>query len=265
MSPARTYTPELARITEIKTLHRALKVDRVIIVQPTIYGTDNACTMDAVRRLGERARGVAVADESTSMAELDEMERSSFRGVRINLGTVGMNDPEVARQRFKLAVEQVRNRAGWHIQIYTHPPIIEALYDLLVDCPVVVAFDHFGGVKMPKGMQEKGFGLLLDLLRAGKAYVKLSAPYLASRNTSDYPDLLPLTRALLAANLERVLWGTNWPHPNAGLGECRKITETSPLRQIDDGYILNLLPLWVPKSEDRKTILVDNPARLYGY
>jgi predicted TIM-barrel fold metal-dependent hydrolase len=126
-----------------------------------------------------------------------------------------------------------------------------------------VSFDHFAGVQASGGMHEAGFDRLLDLLRSGRIYVKLSAPELVSKFGPEYPDVAPLAKALIAANPERILWASHWPHPNSGGG--RKATEITPLRQIDDGYIFNLLPLWAPDAADRKAILVDNPARLFGF
>jgi predicted TIM-barrel fold metal-dependent hydrolase len=265
MAPERTYTPELASIKEINALHRALHVDRVIIVQPTIYGVENSCTLDAVKQLGERALGMAVVGEDTSARVLDQMNDHGIRGVRINLETIGLTNPNIARLRFEAAIEQLRGRRGWHIQIYTRPSIIAAIADLLRTCPVPVALDHFAGVQAAGGMQEEGFDIVLELLEAGKVYVKLSAPYLSSRQAPDFADVTPLAKAFIAANRDRVLWGTNWPHPNAGRGENRKPTDVIPLRKVDDGSILNLLPLWAPDGTDRQKILVDNPAELYGF
>lgn len=266
LSPARTYTPQTASIAEMQSLHRALHTQRVVIVQPTIYGADNLCTVDAIRQLGPRARGVAVIDSSTSDAALDEMDRDGIRGIRVNLETVGLSDPAIARERFQAAIDRVKGRRSWHIQIYTRPHIIDAMRDLLETCPVHVSFDHFGGARLRDGsIEHAGFALLLDLLRAGKASVKLSAPYLASKAAPDFGDVVPLARTLIAANPEQVLWGTNWPHPNSGRGEGRKASDISPLRQVDDGFILNLLPIWAPGAELRKAILADNPARVYGF
>jgi predicted TIM-barrel fold metal-dependent hydrolase len=266
MSPTRTYTPQQALVPEIEALHKVLHVDRVIIVHPTIYGTNNDCTLDALQKLGPaRALGIAVVDPSISSAELDRLHQGGMRGVRINLETVGLTDPEIARQRFKIAVQQVAERSGWHIQIYTRPSIIEAIYDLLDNCPVPLAFDHFGGTKGEAGMQEKGYKLLLDLIRFGKAYVKLSGPYLVSTQGPSFPDLVALARSFIRANPERVLWGTNWPHPHAVHGKGPAAMEVTPLRQVDDGRIFNLLPLWAPDPLVRKAILADNPARLYGF
>lgn len=265
MSPTRTYTPEPALIPEIEALHAALHVDRVIIVHPTVYGTDNSCTLDAIQRLGGRARGIAVLDPKTPAAQLDELEHAGFCGVRVNMETIGQTDPAIARARLQGAIELVQNRPAWHIQIYTRPAIVEAVYDLLESCPLPLAFDHFGGTQAAGGMEETGFHLLLELLRKGKAYVKLSAPYLVSKLAPDFPDVVPLAKAFIAANRERVLWGSNWPHPFAVHRPDRNPAEISPLRQVDDGHILNLLPVWAPNSEDRQLILADNAARLYGF
>jgi predicted TIM-barrel fold metal-dependent hydrolase len=266
MSPARTYTPPPASIAEIQALQRALHFTRVVIVQPTIYGTDNSCTVDAVQRLGEGARGMAVVDEHTSSSTLDEMERSGIRGIRINMETIGQADPAVARERFRLAMDRVKGRAGWHIQMYARPAMFEAIEDLVASCTVPVSLDHFAGLHAADGMDHSGFKLLLEFLRSGKVYVKLSAPYLASKLTPDFPDLDPIARTLIETNPRRILWASNWPHPNSGRGEPKRPLGTiMPLRQPDDGHILNLLPRWAPDAAIRRGILVDNPAALFGF
>ena len=123
MSPARSYTPEPASIEQSRALHRALHVDRVVLVQPSIYGTDNMCLLDALRQLGARARGVAVIDDQTPDTAIDAMDRVGVRGIRINLGTVGVTDPAIAQQRFAGAVRRVKDRR-WHIQMYTQLSVI---------------------------------------------------------------------------------------------------------------------------------------------
>jgi predicted TIM-barrel fold metal-dependent hydrolase len=262
-APDRTYTPEPASIAEIRALHRALHTSRVVIVQPSVYGTDNACTLDALRQLGSSARGVAVIDDNTTDSTLDAMARAGIRGIRLNLETAGVTDPAVARQRFQRAAARMKG-SGWHIQIYTRLSVIEAISDLVANAPVPVVFDHFGQAQASLGIEQSGFPALLNLVRSGKAYVKISGPYYASSLAPDYSDVAPLARALLAANPERLIWGTNWPHPGARV-PGRAVTDVSPLRQIDDGRVFNLLPTWVPDAAQRKTILVDNPARLYGF
>jgi predicted TIM-barrel fold metal-dependent hydrolase len=129
---------------------------------------------------------------------------------------------------------------------------------------VPVVFDHFGGAQASLGIQETGFAVLLNLVRTGNAYVKISAPYNRSTQAPDYPDVAPLAKALLAANPDRLVWGTNWPHPGTRV-PGHPIADITPFQMIDDGRVFNLLATWVPDAAQRKTILVDNPARLYGF
>ena len=263
-APGRTYTPEPASVDEMRKLHRTLHISRVVIVHPSVYGTDNACTLEAIRQLAPNARGVAVIDDRTTDAALGEMDRNGIRGIRINLATVGQTDPEVGRRRFASAVERVSSRK-WHIQMYTQLSVIDAMQKEIAAAPVPVVFDHFGGAQAALGPGQRGFDVLLDLVRTGRAYVKLSAPYRSSNAAPDYADMAPLAQALIRANMRRVLWGTDWPHPDTSQAEGRKPTDISPLRQIDDGRVLNQFALWVPDGADRKTILVDNPGILYGF
>src|SRR5262249_21303777 len=128
-----------------------------------------------------------------------------------------------------------------------------------------IVFDHFGGAQAALGVNQPGFAALINLVRAGRAYVKISAVYRASVQAPDYADAAPLARALVDANPQRVLWGSDWPHPSGGATGGRAATEVSPLVQIDDGRVLNQLAVWVPDAATRRTILVDNPARLYGF
>jgi predicted TIM-barrel fold metal-dependent hydrolase len=259
----RVYTPESASISEMRSLHRALHTDRVVIVQPSVYGTNNTCTLDAIKQLGPGARGIAAIDDKTSDAALDQMHQGGIRGIRINLETAGQADPSVAGQRLQAAVERIKGRGKWHIEIYTRLSVVEAIKDQVMASPVPVSFDHFGGALAAGGVRQPGFDALLSLLRNGKAYVKISAPYRSSKLASDYPDVAPLAKALIAANPQRIIWGTDWPHPAQIPG--RKPEEITPLYQIDDGRDLNLVALWASQPAQRKTILVDNPALLYGF
>jgi predicted TIM-barrel fold metal-dependent hydrolase len=249
----------------MRALHRGLHTARVVIVNPSVYGTDNACTLDGMKQLGPVARGIAVIDEQTPQAALDEMDRAGIRGIRINLETSGVSDPALARQRFTAAAERIKGRGTWHIQIYTRLSVIEAIKDLVMAAPMPIVFDHFGGAQGPLGVAQPGFDTLLNLVRTGKAYVKISAPYRSSTQAPDYPDVTPLAKALIGANPQRMLWGSDWPHPDSTQVPGRPITDTAPLWQIDDGRVLNLLPVWVPDAALRKIILVDNSARLYGF
>ena len=258
----RVYTPEMATPEEMAELHKALRMQRVVIVTPSVYGTDNSATLFGMKARGNDARGVVVIDDNTPDSELDAMAKAGVRGIRLNLATGGSADPEAARQRFKAAVERVRRRR-WHIQIYTNLATISALWDLLATSRVPVVFDHFGGAQAALGPRQPGFADLLSLVRAGNAWVKISGGYRASRLAPDYPDAAPLAHALIGANPNRVVWGTDWPHPNSASG--RPVSEVAPFLEIDDARLLNQLPVWAPDPAVRKKILVDNPARLYGF
>lgn len=260
----RVYTPELASPEEMTALHKALNMERVVIVTPSIYGTDNSATLFGMKARGATARGVAVIDDKTSESDLDAMGKAGIRGVRLNLATGGVNDPNVARPRFTNAVERMKAR-GWHVQIYTNMPMIAAVKDVLMTSPVPVVFDHFGGAQAAHGVEQPGFSDLVDLVKAGKAYVKISGAYRASTAGPDYAECTPLAKALISANPDRIVWGTDWPHPDSVTPKGKQVTDVTPLFQIDDGRLLNQLAVWAPDAAVRKKILVDNPAQLYGF
>jgi predicted TIM-barrel fold metal-dependent hydrolase len=260
----RVYTPELASPEEMAALHKALRIERVVIVTPSIYGPDNSATLFGMKARGVTARGVAVIDDKTPEADLDAMNKAGIRGIRLNLATGGVSDPKVGRPRFQAAVERVKDR-NWHVQLFTSLAMISAIKDLVAASPVPVVFDHFGGAQGELGVEQPGFADLLELVRSGKAYVKISGAYRSSKLAPDYPDAAPLARALIAANSDRIVWGTDWPHPDSSTRPDRKPTEVTPLYQIDDGRLLNQLPVWAPDAAIRNKILVDNPARLYGF
>ena len=260
--PGRVYTPEMALPEEMAALHQALGMQRVVIVTPSVYGTDNSATLYGMKARGADARGVAVIDDKTPEAELEAMARAGVRGIRLNLATGGTSDPAAGRERFQRALERVKGR-NWHVQIYTNLATISAISDLVAVSPVPVVFDHFGGARAELGPRQPGFAELLNLVRSGRAYVKISGAYRSSKLEPDYADVVPLAHALIATNPERIVWGTDWPHPNSASG--RKATEVTPLFQIDDGRLLNQLPVWAPDAATRSRILVDNPAHLYGF
>jgi predicted TIM-barrel fold metal-dependent hydrolase len=260
----RSYTPEPALPEQMAALHRALGIQRVVIVTPSVYGTDNSATLYGMKARGADARGVAVVDDKTPEIELDAMDRAGIRGIRLNLLTAGITDPTVARDRLQRAIPRVAKR-GWHVQINTNPATVAAVRDLVAASPVPVVFDHFAGARPQLGIGQPGYPELIELIRAGKAYIKISAAYRSSKLAPDYPDMAPFAMALIAANVDRVLWGTDWPHPNNVTPPGRKPTDVTPLLQIDDGRMLNQLAVWAPDPATRKKILVDNPARLYRF
>jgi predicted TIM-barrel fold metal-dependent hydrolase len=260
----RSYTPPPADAEELAALLRALRLSRVVIVQPSVYGTDNSCTLDGMRRLGpDRARGVAVIGDTTSDAELDSMHWAGIRGVRVNLETAGESDPDLARRLLAEAAGRVAGR-GWHVQVYTNLAIVAALREAVARLPAPVVFDHFGGAQAAGGVGQPGFAALLDLVRAGHAYVKVSAAYRSSNAAPAYADIAPLARALIDANPERIVWGSDWPHPHAA-APGSELAAPTPLYDIDDGLALNQLADWAPEAATRRKILVDNPARLYDF
>jgi predicted TIM-barrel fold metal-dependent hydrolase len=257
---SRIYTPPSASLDDLRNLQASLQFDRVVIVAPSVYGTDNSCTIDAVHQLGRRACGVVVLDKSVTAGELDDMEAAGVRGVRLNLETTEDTDAVLAKRTLDTIAEQLRGR-DWHIQFDTRLSVITALKDEIAALPFPVVFSHFGRARAALGIHQPGFDDLIDLMKSGLAYVKISAPYRTSDKTPDFPDVAPLARSIVEANPDRVLWGSNWPHPGRGLTPT---TVALPYPN-DDGGALNLLPKWVPDPSVLKKILVDNPAKLYRF
>lgn len=243
-------------------MQRALRLERVVVVQPSPYGTDNACTVDALRRLGDRARGVAVVDGETGDAALRELHAAGVRGVRVNLETAGVDDPAIARARLEVAAARVAP-LGWHVQTYTNLAVLAALHDALLALPATLVVDHFGRARAAAGVGQPGFDALLSLVRHGNAYVKLSAAYRVSER-ADWADVAPLARALIEANPDRMLWGSDWPHPG-GSGGPRRPDVVEPFWPVDDGLALNRLRQWTSSPAQLHRILVENPRRLYGF
>jgi predicted TIM-barrel fold metal-dependent hydrolase len=261
----RTYTPPEAGVADWQSIHRTLRTDRGILVQPSVYGTDNRCMLDAIGRLGRRARGVAVIQENASARELDALHRAGVRGIRVNLETFGIADPAAASARLQRALAQLAHRE-WHVQVFVRSSIIPALEPAVLKSPLPIVFDHFGGARADGGVDDPGFQSLVRLVRSGTAYVKVSGAYRASSSgPPDYADVRPLARALVEANPARVLWGSDWPHPDSRRREGPAVAAISPNLIVDDVATLNQLAVWVPDASRRRAILVDNPARLYGF
>lgn len=238
----RAYTPPEAPVEGLLALQERLGLERVVIVQPSVYGTDNSCTLDALRRLGPRARGVAVIDSRTPDEALEMMKRAGVRGARVNLQTGG-GDPELIVQ----AAARVAP-LGWHVQAFTRIGVLRRLEPL----PVPLVVDHFG---LPESMEDVRH--LASLLREGNTYVKLSGSHRLPI------DAGPVVRALAAANPERCVWGSDWPHPFTR--GARDPGRVQPFDPIDDAAALESLRGWVGDAALFRKILVDNPARLYDF
>jgi predicted TIM-barrel fold metal-dependent hydrolase len=262
-APERMYTPGLASVEDLLALQRTLHLERVVIVQPSTYGSDNACTIDALRRLGARARAVAVIDEATSDIALRGMHEAGVRGVRLNLETTGKRDPTVARELLARTAARVAP-LGWHVQIYTNLAVIDGLHDAIQSLPVPLVVDHFGRADAAQGVSQPGFAALASLVESGRAYVKLSAPQRISAQ-ADCADAAAIARALFEANPDRMLWGTDWPHSGGIPGVRRRPEVIEPFARVDDGAALNRLGSWAPDAVRLRKILVENPARLYGF
>jgi predicted TIM-barrel fold metal-dependent hydrolase len=261
MAPNRPYTPGPATVEDLLALHEVLRLDRVVIVQPTTYGVDNACMVDALRRLKGRARGIAVVDASVTDAALEDMDRAGVRGLRVNLAASDIA-PEAARQRLQSAAARAAP-LGWHVQTYAPLGLIESARELIEELPVPLVIDHFGRPRAAAGTRQPGFDSLLALVRSGKVYVKLSAPYRVSERAG-YSDAEPLACALIEANADRMLWGTDWPHVEERKGgPPRRPDEVQPFREEDNGAALNRLARWAETPAVLRKILVENPAQLY--
>ena len=264
LSPAHLYIPETLQPAEMSALHKALHMERVVIVTPSVYGpNNNGATLFGMKARGATARGIAVVDDKTPDGDFDSMYRAGVRGARVISGVSGPTDPAAARPIYQSAMNRFKNHK-WMIELYTNLGVISNIKDLVHSSPVPTVFDHFGGVQASLGLQQPGFADLLELLRSGSAYVKISGAYRASTKAPDYPDAAPFAKAFIEANPDRVLWGTDWPHPAAALPGA-KPSDPMPTFPIDDGRLLNQLPVWAPDPAIRKKILVDNPARLYGF
>lgn len=247
---ARLLPPD-ALVADYRQLQAKLGLERTVVVTPSTYGTDNACLLEALEQFGADARGVAVVDASVSDDELQRLHAAGVRGIRFNQ-TISDITPIETLEPLAARIQAL----GWHVQVLLKPDDIPLLETRLRRLPVPVVFDHLG--RLPQsGVNHPAFKSILRLLDGGKAWVKLSGAYLCGpRIGDDYPDAGPLARAYLAAAPERMLWGSNWPHPTASAG----------LHDLpDDAVLLDLLARWTSDSRLLERVLVDNPALLYDF
>jgi predicted TIM-barrel fold metal-dependent hydrolase len=263
MAADRDYTPTEATADSLRAALKFLNVDRVVIVTSTNYGLDNSSTLASIKQLGRhRARGVALIDETTSPETLDSYKAAGITGVRLFFSDGEAFNAGAAREHLQWNIDLAKQR-NWHLDISTPPDVIASLAAQLATSPVPVALDDFGW--LAGGVGQPGFAAIISLLKSGHIYVKLAEPYRVSRTGPDYPELAPVVRALVAANPERILWGSGWPHVNSNPPPHRSKFDPTPNLPVDAGHLLNLFAAWVPDAATRRTILVDNPARLYGF
>jgi D-galactarolactone isomerase len=245
-----TYGPPQASWSDYTSVQKRLGLTRAILVQPTGYGYDNRCLLDALELSGGVARGIVVIRPDTPMSELQAMHDAGVRGVRFMMipgsgGVLAWDDLEVVASRIA--------EFGWVINLQLDGRDFAQCEARLRALPCLLSIDHIGKFLEPVATDHPGFRSLLNLLDAGRTWVKVSAPYETSKiGPPHYDDVSNLARALVEAHPERCLWASNWPHPG------RKPVP-------DDAEMLALLSYWAPDSAVRRKILIDNPGRLYGF
>ena len=244
----RSYTPPTATLDAYKSLHRVLNIERAVIVQPSVHGTDNQITLDTIAGYGPNARGVAVVDATVDDSELVRLNDCGVRGLRLNVlfgGGIGMHALEPLAEKIA--------GMGWHIQLLLNARDLVELAPRLRRLPVPVVVDHMGHMNVASGIDHPGFQTLIDLVRDGICWVKLSGNYRISADGPPYKDAIPFARALIEAGPERMVWGTDWPHP--------ALNDFMP----NDGDLLDALDDFAPEPDLKLAILVDNPAKLYDF
>lgn len=257
----RAYTPGKASVANLQAIHKKLGIKRVVVVQPSIYGTDNACLLDAIESFGlDRARGIAVVDlAAISEKELQRLHAGGVRGVRLNLNVNGYGLEQV-KQQIK-ASKRIKAIHGWHLQVHANLDLHVSVLDDYVSLGVPVVLDHYAGGMVPDPESEIHFLRLLDAMRAHPIYVKLSAPYrIWSGCSSD-----GLARSLYKASPDKILWASDWPHTGGSGGSGRNPNEIEPFRDINTQQDLARTLRVIGGSEAQQRVLVDNPACLYGF
>ena len=244
----RSYTPPEAPLAAYRTLLDTLGLQYGVVVQPSVFGTDNACTLDALAKHRNRLRGIAVVDPTVTDERLERMAGNGIRGIRFNMpyrGGVALDHLEVLARRIE--------RFGWHIQLLIDCRLLPGLASTLARLPVDVVIDHMGLIPAAAGVDHPGFKLLLKLVRDGRTWVKLSGANRLSATGAPYHDTIEFAQALVDADPTRLIWGSDWPH----------VAIDGPM--ANDGDLLDLLRRWVPDERQRHLVLVENPARLYGF
>lgn len=244
----RLYTPPPVFLKDYIAMLDALGSARGVIVQSGVHGSNNDVLVDAIAQSNGRLRGIALIPEDISDAELDRLDAAGVRGFRANL--VAGTGVQFDASR-KLAARVAR--LGWHVQYLLDIEKFPDLDRVLDDFPVEVMIDHMGRPDTRGGTDAPGFQALIRLLKSGRGWSKLSAPYRTSRDAPPYADITKFAQALVAAVPDRLVWGTDWPHV---------MLDTA---MPNTALFADLLTTWVPDAATRKRILVDNPARLYGF
>jgi 2-pyrone-4,6-dicarboxylate lactonase len=249
-APGRAYTPPDAPKERLSALHQILGIQRAVIVQASCHGTDNRAMLDAIATSGGRYRGIAIVDGSFTEKDYAALHEGGISGVRFNfvkhLG--GMPDMDV----FKHVLQRIQP-LGWHLVVHLDAADIVELSGLLRALSLPFVIDHMGRVKAGAGLEQRPFRALLELMKLGNCWVKVSGAERVSAAGPPFVDAIPFAQVLVNAAPDRVLWGTDWPHPNVGR------------HMPNDGDLVDLVPLIVPDEALRRKLLVHNPASLYGW
>ncbi|MGI9425175.1 MAG: amidohydrolase family protein [Hyphomicrobiaceae bacterium] len=252
-SPRRGYTPPVAGLSTFLELHDVLGIERAVLTQPSVYGTDNTAILEAVALYPERMKAVVAVDKAVSDDELVQLNAAGAKGIRVNLvdkGGMPFDDLEDVRQ-FTDRIAPL----GWHLELLIHANDFPDLRRDFAELPVDIVVGHLGYMTTPHGLGDPGFRELLAMARDGACWVKLTGSYrITTADAPPYDDVVPFAQALIDAAPNRMLWGSDWPHPT--------YYRTMP----NDGYLLDQLAIWTANDAERiKQILVDNPMAFYGF
>ena len=263
LAKPRLYTPASALMSDLLSMLDRAGIARAVLVQPSAYAVDNRCQLDAYAAHPDRFRVVAVIDPIGDPRELEAMNARGVRGVRLNLASSGgRSGAETAR-----LVEALAARIApldWHLQLFVRIGIVEDIAPLVMRLPVDVVFDHMGLPDAARGPAQGGFTALLKLAESGRAWVKLSGPYRVGSDDYGNAQVAALARALVAANPERMVWGSDWPHIGKHAHSVGGEPGPVEYRPLDYGRLLSALAEWI-SPDDLTRILVHNAATLYGF
>ncbi len=252
-SPARVYTPPDCLLSDYQKMLATLGVERAVLVQPSVYGSDNTVMLNALQATGSAFRGVAVVDDTISDAELATLNAAGVRGVRVNIVDVKDRKPGTLPMAELTALATRIAPMRWHMEFLMHCDEFPDMDRTFADFPVDIVLGHLGYMKTDKGLDDAGFQSLLRLMKTGKAWVKFTGPYRISTQAMPHADTNAYAHALVQANVERVLWGSDWPHV--------MVKSAMP----NDGDLCDLLSSWIPDAAVREQVLVRNPSKLYGF
>lgn len=252
-SPARVYTPPDCLLSDYQKMLATLGVERAVLVQPSVYGSDNTVMLNALQATGGAFRGVAVVDDTVSDAELATLNAAGVRGVRVNIVDGKDRKPGTLPMAELTALATRIAPMRWHMEFLMHCDEFPDMDRTFADFPVDIVLGHLGYMKTDKGLDDAGFQSLLRLMKTGKAWVKFTGPYRISTQAMPHADTNAYAHALVQANVERVLWGSDWPHV--------MVKSAMP----NDGDLCDLLSSWIPDAAVREQVLVRNPSKLYGF